>query len=158
MSRVWLWLYALIFCACSNLDDPRFSKNFYEEKMMQVTRKSEIVLKGKTQIVMFSTYLSELDREKYSDGEYFFIEIDFEDEKKGIKDVEFVLAGHTPAEIKYIKNPKKEGFYIHSPWNRGYLVRFDSIPQTEIATLNLIAKFEGREMRFDYSFKDESIL
>ena len=122
MSRVWLWLYALIFCACSNLDDPRFSKNFYEEKMMQVTRKSEIVLKGKTQIVMFSTYLSELDREKYSDGEYFFIEIDFEDEKKGIKDVEFVLAGHTPAEIKYIKNPKKEGFYIHSPWNRGYLI------------------------------------
>ena len=119
MSRVWLWLYALIFCACSNLDDPRFSKNFYEEKMMQVTRKSEIVLKGKTQIVMFSTYLSELDREKYSDGEYFFIEIDFEDERKGIKDVEFVLAGHTPAEIKYIKNPKKEGFYIHSPWNRG---------------------------------------
>lgn len=158
MKKFLLGLYSLVFCACSNLDDPRFSENFYQEKMMQVTRKSEIIVEGKTQIVMFTTYLSELDREKYENGEYFFVEIDFEDEKIGIRDVHFFLAGYKPVEIKFIKNPNKEGFFVHSPWNKGYLVRFDSIPQTEISTLKLIAKIKNKEMKFDYSFKNESVL
>lgn len=158
MNRIWLWLWALMFYACSNLDDPRFSKNFYEEKMMQVTRKSEIVENGKTQVVMFSTYLTELDKEKYEDGEYFFIEIDFVDEKTSIKDVSFFLAGFSPLEVKYLKNPQKLGYHIHSPWNKGYLVKFEDISQTEVATLKLIVKIKKWEMKFDYSFKYESVL
>lgn len=158
MRKILFGIYALLMCACSNLDDPRFSKDFYEEKMMQLTRKSELISKNKTQVVMFVTYLTELDREKYEDGEYFFVEISFENEKLSIKDVKFSLAGYSPAEVKYIKNPQKEKFHIHSPWNKGYLVKFDPIPQTEIATLNLLATVKGEVMVFDYSFKYESVL
>ncbi|RDU69479.1 hypothetical protein CQA62_02185 [Helicobacter cholecystus] len=158
MKRILFGLYALLMCACSNLSDPRFSKDFYEEKMMQLTRKGEIIAKNKTQVVMFVTYLSELNREKYEDGEYFFVEISFEDEKLGIKDINFSLAGDSPIEIAYIKDPQKQNFYIHSPWNKGYLVKFEPVAQTELATLNLLAMIGKEVMVFDYSFKHEGIL
>lgn len=159
MMRVLYCALALVFCACSNLDSERFSKDFYEERRVQLTRKVELIAKGKTQLVVFCTYVSQLDSEKYPDGEYFFIEVAFENEKIKMSDLQFTLLGEKPIEITTIPHNDKD-FFQHTHWNKGYLLRFASVPRTEYAVLSLTLRVKGYpdNLKFNYGFKVENIL
>lgn len=157
--RVLYCALALVFCACSNLDSERFSKDFYEERRVQLTRKAELIAKDKTQLVVFCTYVSQLDSKKYPDGEYFFIEVAFENEKIKMSDLQFTLLGEKPIEITTIPNNDKD-FFQHTHWNKGYLLRFSSVPRTEYAVLSLTLRVKGYpdNLKFNYGFKVENIL
>lgn len=159
MLRVFYCIIAVFFCACSNLDSERFSKDFFEERRVQLTRKVELIANGKTRLVAFCTYVSQLDSKKYPDGEYFFLEIDFVDEKIKMSDLQFTLLGEKPLEITTIPHNDKE-FFQHTHWNQGYLLRFDSVPRTEYAVLSLMLKVKGYpdNLKFNYGFKVENIL
>lgn len=159
MLRVFYCIIAVFFCACSNLDSERFSKDFFEERRVQLTRKVELIANGKTRLVAFCTYVSQLDSKKYPDGEYFFLEIDFVDEKIKMSDLQFTLLGERPLEITTIPHNDKE-FFQHTHWNQGYLLRFDSVPRTEYAVLSLMLKVKGYpdNLKFNYGFKVENIL
>lgn len=159
MLRVFYCIIAVFFCACSNLDSERFSKDFFEERRVQLTRKVELIANGKTRLVAFCTYVSQLDSKKYPDGEYFFLEIDFVDEKIKMSDLQFTLLGEKPLEITTIPHNDKE-FFQHTHWNQGYLLRFDSVPRTEYAVLSLMLKVKGYSdnLKFNYGFKVENIL
>lgn len=159
MLRVFYCIIAVFFCACSNLDSERFSKDFFEERRVQLTRKVELIANGKTRLVAFCTYVSQLDSKKYPDGEYFFLEIDFVDEKIKMSDLQFTLLGEKPLEITTIPHNDKE-FFQHTHWNQGYLLRFDSVPRTEYAVLSLMLKVKDYpdNLKFNYGFKVENIL
>lgn len=159
MLRILYCVIAVVFCACSNLSSERFSKDFYEERRMQLTRKVELIDKGKTQLVVFCTYVSQLDSVKYPEGEYFFIEVAFENEKLKMSDLQFTLLDEKPIEITTIPHNDKE-FFQHTHWNQGYLLRFDSVPRTEYAILSLVLKVKGYSevLKFNYGFKVENIL
>ena len=126
---------------------------------MQLTRKVALIDKDKTQLVVFCTYVSQLDSEKYPDGEYFFIEVAFENEKLKMSDLQFTLLGEKPTEITTIPHNDKE-FFQHTHWNQGYLLRFDSVPRTEYAILSLVLKVKdySEVLKFNYGFKVENIL
>lgn len=159
MFKILYCAIAVLFCACSNLNSPHFSKDFIEERRMQLTRKVELVTGDKTRLVVFCTYISQLDSDKYPDGEYFFIEVDFIDKKLGIKDLQFSLLDEKPLEITTIPYSDKD-FFQHTHWNEGYLLRFDSVPRTEFAVLSLDLKVKGYSeiLKFNYGFKVENIL
>lgn len=126
---------------------------------MQLTRKAVLATKEKTLLVVFCTYVSQLDSEKYPDGEYFFIEVDYVDENIKMSDLQFTLLDKKPLEITTIPHNDKD-FYQHTHWNKGYLLRFDSVPRTEYALLSLDLKVKGfkQVLKFNYGFKVENIL
>lgn len=159
MLKILYVIIAFFFSACSNLDSERFSKDFVEERRVQLTRKAELIVEGKTRLVAFCTYVSQLDSEKYPDGEYFFLEIDFADEKINIGDLQFSLLGERPVEITTVHYGDRD-FFQHTHWNKGYLLRFSSVPRTEFAILSLILKIKNYPniLKFDYGFKVENIL
>lgn len=159
MFKILYCAIAILFCACSNLNSPHFSKDFIEERRMQLTRKVELVAGDKTRLVVFCTYVSQLDSEKYPDGEYFFVEVDFVDDKLKMSDLQFTLLDEKPLEITTIPHNDKD-FFQHTHWNEGYLLRFDSVPRTEYAVLSLDLRVKGypNVLRFNYGFKVENIL
>lgn len=126
---------------------------------MQLTRKVELIADGKVHLVVFCTYVSQLDSEKYPDGEYFFVEVAFEDERLKIGDLSFTLLGEKPLEMTTIPHNDKD-FFQHTRWNEGYLLRFESVPRTEYAILSLDLRVKGysKVLKFNYGFKVENIL
>lgn len=159
MLKILYCVIAFFLYACSNLDSPHFSKDFIDERRMQLTRKVELVAENKTLLVVFCTYVSQLDSKKYPDGEYFFVEVDFVDEKLKMSDLQFTLLDEKPTEITTIPHNDKD-FFQHTHWNEGYLLRFDSVPRTEYAILSLDLKVKGYSevLKFNYGFKVENIL
>lgn len=158
--KIFVLAFVCVLWGCSNLSDPRFSKDYYDERRLQLTRKSNLIADEKTKLVAFSTFLSRLDSQKYEDGEYFFVEIDYVDEKIKFKDLTFSLLGESPIKIEKIKDIKQYNIYTHAPWNECYLVVFESVYPTEISKLALEIKVKGYEKRllFDYGFRIENIL
>lgn len=158
--KILVLVFLCVLWGCSNLSDPRFSKDYYNERMLQLTRKSNLIANDKTKLVIFSTFLSRLDSQKYEDGEYFFVEVDFVDEKIKFKDLSFSLLGESPKKVEKIKNLKQYNVSTHAPWNECYLVVFESVYPTEISKLALEIKVRGYEKRllFDYGFRVENIL
>ena len=154
MQRLWV-IWILFLCGCSNLNDSRFSKNFYEEKRMQLTRKAEWIENQRTKLVAFSTFMSHLDFEAYPEGEVFLVEIVFEDSKLSFKDISFSLLGEKPIKIEKIKDEDK-GVYRHSPWNVLYMVYFDSVSPSDVSKIVLEMKVKGEILKFDYSYVVEN--
>lgn len=147
---------------CSNLDHSRFSKDFYEEKRLQLTRKSELIVKDKVKLVAFATYMSELDFETYPKGEVFLVEIAFNDETITMKDISFSLLDRKPLKIQKVspKMQKKQKLFKHSPWNQMYLITFKPILPIETTKILLEMKVKGQsaDLFFDYSYIVENVL
>lgn len=160
--RIFGFLIALFLLACSNLSSPRFSKNFYEEKRLQLTRKSELIENGKTALVAFSTYVSSLDFKTYPNGEVFLVELAFENDKIKFDDLSFSLLGRKPFKVQKVSQimQKTQKFFIHSQWNELYLVFFESVSPMETTDIVLKMHIRGRaqELSFDYSYIVENVL
>lgn len=141
---------------CSNLSNPRFSKGFYEEKSLQLTRKATLVGKEKTEIVAFSTYVSELDPRAFPKGEVFLVEVIFENESIKPKDVSFLLFNKKPLKIKRLskKDEKLYKFYRHSSWSELFLIYFDSMFPVDAANivLKMLIVPKEQSLKFDYSY------
>lgn len=154
--RVFFLLLGLIFWGCSNLNNPRFSKGFYEEKSLQLTRKATLIGKEKTDIVAFSTYVSELDPQTFPKGEVFLVEVIFENENIKPKDLSFLLFGKKPLEIKRLskKDQKLYRFYRHNSWSELFLVYFDSMLPVDAASvvLKMLIAPKDQSLEFDYSY------
>lgn len=147
---------ALIFLGCSNLNNPRFSEGFYEEKSLQLTRKATLIEKEKTEIVAFSTYISELDPKSFPKGEVFLVEVVFENEKIKPKDVSFLLFDKKPLKIKRIskKDEKLYRFYRHNSWSELFLVYFNSMFPVDAANvvLKMLIASRSQSLDFNYSY------
>lgn len=147
---------------CSNLNHPRFSKNFYDEKRMQLTRKADLIENQKTALVAFSTYLSDLESDRYPNNEVFLIEIAFENEKIKPKDISFTLLDKAPIKVQKLskKDEKAMRLYRHSPWNECFIVYFDSVLPIDITNVALKMHIKGyeQELVFDYSYVVENVL
>lgn len=158
-----LWALGMfLLVGCSNLENPRFSKGFYEEKRLQLTRKADLIEGDKTSLVAFATYLSDLETESYPKNEVFLVEIVFENEKIKPKDISYTLLGKKPIKVKKLSKSeeKKLKAYRHSPWNELFIVYFDAVLPIDIANVVLKMHVKGRkqELIFDYSYVVENIL
>lgn len=154
--RIFFLLLALIFLGCSNLNNPRFSEGFYEEKSLQLTRKATLIEKNKTELVAFSTYISELDPQNFPKGEVFLVEVIFENEKIKPKDVSFLLFDKKPLKIKRVskKDEKLYRFYRHNSWSELFLIYFDSMLPVDAANVVLKMRVTSKDqsLEFDYSY------
>ncbi|ANV98631.1 hypothetical protein BBW65_07395 [Helicobacter enhydrae] len=139
---------------CSNLSDMRFSQGFAKEKQMQLTRKADVIVDGRTIMSAFCIYLNELKPDVYQGGEYFVVELSSE-EKVSAKALRFLLFDQPPVEVKEIvKNPNHlQEFQKHSQWNQLFLVRFAPVWQADIPKLALLVEVDKFAMKFDYSYR-----
>lgn len=154
--RIFFLLLALFFLGCSNLNNPRFSEGFYEEKSLQLTRKATLIGEEKTELVAFSTYISELNPQSFPRGEVFLVEVIFENEKIKPKDVSFLLFDKKPLKVKELskKDEKLYRFYRHSSWSELFLVYFDSLLPVDVANvvLKMLVASRNQSLEFDYSY------
>ena len=127
-----------------------------------MTRKAELIENGKTALVAFSTYMSDLDFQTYPKGEVFLMEIAFEDERIKFSDLSFSLLGKKPIKIKKVSKKMQETqkFFSHSHWNELYLLSFESVLPIETANIVLKMHIKGKEQEllFDYSYIVENVL
>lgn len=139
---------------CSNLNNPRFSKGFYEEKSLQLTRRATLSNQGKTEIIAFSTYVSELDPHAFPQGEVFLVEVVFENENLKFKDLSFSLFGKKPLKLERISKKGQKLFYRHNSWSELFLVYFDSMLPVDAASvvLNMLIIPRNQSLEFDYSY------
>ena len=71
-----LFFVVLLFFGCEAKKSGLIPEKL-EESYIQATRKTELIAKGNTQVVVIATHLNEYDSQKYSrdEGEVFFLDI-----------------------------------------------------------------------------------
>lgn len=162
MKYIFWFFLSFVFFGCSNLNNPRFSEGFYEEKRIQLTRKDSLIEKDRASLVAFSTYLSDLESDKYPRQEVFLIEIAFEDERIKPKDITYTLLEKAPTKIQKLSKSQEKAMrvYRHSPWNQLFLVYFDAVLPMDISNVILKMHIKGKkqELSFDYSYIVENVL
>lgn len=121
-----------------------------------MTRKATLISKEKTEIVAFSTYVSELDPQTFPKGEVFLVEVIFENENIKPRDISFLLFDKKPLSIKRIskKDEKLYRFYRHNSWSELFLIYFDSMLPVDAASvmLKMLIAPKDQSLEFDYSY------
>ncbi len=145
-SFISIFLLSLLFSGCSFYNEV-IKQSANEEKIMQVTKKGEIVSSLETKSVLFATYLNRLEPDKYKDGEYFlinsYINDDFKDiEKRGLNNPFYSIElGDSraqnlkkPVKIVYLDKDDElvKRYSIYNRWGENYLVEFESVDEDKI--------------------------
>lgn len=139
------------------LYDDSYKPSVLLEKKINQTRKSQIIRRGKTEVVAIATYLNNVDSRIYRDGrEYFFVEIFSELEIPLRESLHFRLSGD--AEFIWIREVEKsemEGILsVYNRWGRGFLIAFDEISYQQKKDMILSLEIENvGEMEFNFSYK-----
>ena len=76
MLKGMLFFVVLLFFGCEAKKSGLIPEKL-EESYIQATRKTELIAKGNTQVVVIATHLNEYDSQKYprDEGEVFFLDI-----------------------------------------------------------------------------------
>ncbi|EES89756.1 hypothetical protein [Helicobacter canadensis] len=125
-----LFFMVLFFFGCEAQKSDLMPKKL-EESYIQATRKTELIAKGNTQVVVIATHLNEFDSKKYprDAGEVFFLDIYEANGKKNILKNGYELTlnnGVKPTRIIQLKKEDLEGLILQNAtqWGEYYWVEF----------------------------------
>lgn len=151
-------LLSLFFCGCS-LYNESFRPEILKEKKILSSRKSQILIDNKTEIICIATYLNNVDSNAYKNAEYFFIEI-FSKSNIPLGFMDFSITNNS--RFNWIREVYEDEFddviNTYNKWSKAYLISFEEIPSQDKKNMKLIidiARF-GR-MDFDFSYKVSEI-
>ena len=150
-----VWLCAWL-SGCGLYDDS-YKPSVLLEKKINQTRKSQIIKRGKTEVVAIATYLNNVDSRIYRDGrEYFFVEIFSELEIPLRESLHFRLTGNSELIwIREISEDEMEGILnVYNRWGRGFLIAFNEIAYQQKKDMKLTLEIENiGTMEFNFSYK-----
>ncbi len=152
---------ACAFVSCTNYFEKGYHPELLEERKIQATRKFQIIRNDKIDLVVFATYLNDIERTYYKNLEYFFIEIYAPSQEPIIfKRLRIDLAtrdGKSWLEPQYIrllnKNEYDEVLHPINKWSNCYLVAFAKSTLIDTDKMLLRIVVDEQEEKLDYSFK-----
>lgn len=122
-----------------------FKMDKAQERAIEELRVGTIVMSFETKAIFSSLYLNKIDPKTYNGDEYFIAALYFEKDNRMIKklDIEeygyqLTLNGKKPTVIEPLSETdlRRRLMPIQNNWNRYYLIRFDSVPESTL-TLRL---------------------
>lgn len=153
-----LLLLSLFFCGCGLYNDS-FRPEILKEKKILSSRKSQIIIDNKTQIVCIVTYLNNVDSELFKDAEYFFIEV-FSQLDLPIGFMDFSITNNS--RFNWIREVYEDEFddviNTYNKWSKAYLISFEEIPDQSKKNMQFSIDIAGfGKMDFDFSYKVSEI-
>lgn len=154
-------VFAFTFVSCTNYFEKGYRPELLEERKIQATRKFQIIRNDKIDLVVFATYLNDIERTYYKNLEYFFIEIYAPSQEPIIfKRLRINLATHDrkswldPQYIRLLnKDEYDEVLRPINKWSNCYLVAFAKSTLIDADKMLLRIAVDEHEERLDYSFK-----
>lgn len=113
-------------------------------RSVEQLRTGAIVQSLETKAVTSAIYLNPIYPEKYNDGEYFVGAVYFERDNRDVKKWDLYTHGYTltlnglaPTKIEELSesDPRRALIPVQNNWNKYYFIRFDSLPDGELALL-----------------------
>ncbi|MCL9822449.1 hypothetical protein [Helicobacter colisuis] len=159
MLKGMLFFVVLLFFGCEAKKSGLIPEKL-EESYIQATRKTELIAKGNTQVVVIATHLNEYDSQKYprDEGEVFFLDIYEANGKRNIlkNGYELILNnGVKPTKITQLKKRDLEGLILQNAtqWGEYYRIEFpkqDKRTQDRLMLILSHKDFGENTLRFGF--------
>lgn len=154
-----MFLSPFLLTSCSTYFLRPFASQTLEEKKIQATRSIQILKDNQVEIMVFATFLNDIEHSFYPNLIYFFVEItDANHRKVNLARFSFAIIdkqGDTHAP-NYIKEFSKDEFdEIITPlnkWSQCYLVAFDKSSKIDEKNISLQMNVDDESYALDFSF------
>lgn len=154
-----IFFASFFLTSCSTYFSRPFAPQTLEEKKIQATRSIQIIKDNQVEIMVFATFLNDIEKSFYPNLMYFFVEItDANHKKVNLARFSFSIIDkqgnkHFP---NYIKEFSKDEFdEIISPlnkWSQCYLVAFDKSSNIDKKNISLQMNVDDESYALDFSF------
>ncbi len=156
-----MMIAALVLVSCTNYFEKGYHPQMLEEKKIQATRKLQTIRNDKIDLVIFATYLNDIERTYYKNLEYFFIEIYAPSQEPIIlQRLHIQIAtrdGKTWLDPQYMRLLGKDEYdaVLHpiNKWSNCYLVAFVKSPLIDTDNMLLRIMVDEQVSILDYGFK-----
>lgn len=119
-----------------------FKMDKAQERAVEELRSGTILQSFETKAIFSSLYLNKIDPKTYRDGDYFIAALYFEKDNRLIRKLDIAeygysltLNGKSPTIMEPLddQDTRRRLMPSQNGWNRYYLIRFDSAPETALA-------------------------
>lgn len=127
MGKILVILVTLIFIGCGEKNSAfrYFDVSDLESQVIQHSKKTDIVKNNRVELILWATYLNNIDNIDVNNNTENFI-VSFYSLKKNIKAYNFMLNDKNSISIKKIdaKDKKYKKYFLKNTWSDYYLVKF----------------------------------
>ncbi len=145
---------------CTSYFEKGYHPAVLEEKKIQSTRKVQIIKDDKIDLVIFATYLNDIEKSFYKNQEYFFVEFYApSQEPLNLKRIQLEIAAqdnswHTPLYMRKIPPSEYDNIFMPlNKWSSCYLVAFEKSENIDDEKVRLRVRVDEKADIFDFSFQ-----
>lgn len=165
MASVFICMFASVFACgiagCTSYFEKGYHPAVLEEKKIQSTRKIQIIKDGKIDLVIFATYLNDIEQNFYKNQEYFFVEFYApSQEPLNLKRIQLEIATkdsekwESPLYMRKIPPNEYDNIFMPlNKWSSCYLVAFEKSENIDDEKVRLRVRVDEKVDIFDFSFK-----
>jgi len=120
-----------------------FNKNEIEVKAMQYTKKADILINNEQKVLLWATYLNNIDIEEFDSKDEVFITslyfVNSESQDINKNGYSFILNNQKPKSIEEISADNKmyKDILSKNTWGKYYLIKFNELKNIDKLTLSL---------------------
>ena len=143
-KTLFLSILSTIFIGCSSTTALKhFKKDELEAKAMQYTKKADVIINEEQKVLLWATYLNNIDVKEFESKEETFLTsvyfVNKDNQELGINGYSFSLNKEKAISIEEISkdNELYKNILSKNTWGKYYLVKFKKIKESDKLILNL---------------------
>lgn len=154
-------VFACGIAGCTSYFEKGYHPAVLEEKKIHSTRKIQIIKDDKIDLVIFATYLNDIEQNFYKNQEYFFVEFYApSQEPLNLKRIQLEIATkdaqkwESPLYMRKIPPSEYDNIFMPlNKWSSCYLVAFEKSENIDDEKVRLRVRVDEQVDIFDFSFK-----